>query len=157
VITAVAFIWRRQSNQFELFSPRRALTKKFLPGKFELVGGHVDFGEQPEDALKREVIEELGQKIIVDELVSSFTYINEIKGSHSLELVYLARFESPETEVKLNPEDHVEYKWTNKPETIQLRGEDDAELPSILKGFDRLEQLSKLGQLPGQKEEARYV
>ncbi len=133
------------------------MTKKFLPGKFELVGGHVDFGEQPEDALKHEVLEELGQKIIVDELVSAFSYINEIKGSHSFELVYLARFVSPEAEIALNPEDHLEYKWAGKQQCLELRDEDDAELLSILKGFDRLEQLSKLGQLPGQKEEARYV
>jgi 8-oxo-dGTP diphosphatase len=133
------------------------MTKKFLPGKFELVGGHVDFGEQPEDALKREVWEELGQEIIVDELISAFSYINEIKGSHSFELVYLARFVSPEADIELNPEDHLEYKWAGRQQCLELRDKDDAELPSILKGFDRLEQLSKLGQLPGQKEETRYV
>ncbi len=133
------------------------MTKKFLPGKFELIGGHLDFGEQPEKALKREVLEELGQEIIVDELISAFSYINEVKGSHSLELVYLARFINPDSQIKLNPEDHLEYKWASRQECLELRSEDDAEIPSILKGFARLEQLSKLGQLPGQKEETHYV
>ena len=32
---------------------RRALGTPFLEGKYELPGGEVDYGEQPEDAIKR--------------------------------------------------------------------------------------------------------
>lgn len=59
VITACAAIYRKGSNGHEIMVARRALTKKFLPGKFELPGGHIEFGETLVGGLCRELKEEL--------------------------------------------------------------------------------------------------
>ena len=49
------------SSKGELYLQKRALNKDIQPGKWDTsVGGHVDYGEEIEQALQREVREELG-------------------------------------------------------------------------------------------------
>ena len=57
VITACAFIHQTFDSIEKVFLPKRAATKKFLPGVFELPGGHIDYAEDIVVGLKREVIE----------------------------------------------------------------------------------------------------
>ncbi len=45
----------------ELYLQKRSMNKDIQPGKWDTsVGGHVDYGENVEDALRREAYEELG-------------------------------------------------------------------------------------------------
>lgn len=142
VITACAFITHDFDGVVKVFLPKRAATKKFLPGVFELVGGHIDYGEDIEAGLKREVREEIGKEITLGEPFAVFTYINEIKGSHSIEVIYFAQFIGGIDDIKINPEDHSTYEWLSEAEVrervqeISSDGTDqDAEYLAILKGF----------------------
>jgi 8-oxo-dGTP pyrophosphatase MutT (NUDIX family) len=45
VITPTAFIHRIVNGKACVFMAKRAATKKFLPGVYEIPGGHVEFGE----------------------------------------------------------------------------------------------------------------
>lgn len=71
VLTACAFIHRREGGELKVFLAKRADTKKFLPGVFELPGGHIDFGEGLRAGLKREVYEEFGFEVTVGSPISA--------------------------------------------------------------------------------------
>lgn len=142
VITAVAFIHKQIDGAEKVFLPRRAATKKFLPNVFELPGGHIDYGEDLVSGLKREIGEEFGLQVNVGDPFAAFTYVNNIKGSHSVEIIYFAQFTSPILDIQLHPEDHSEYVWVSEIELPQIytteKGEDDIEFQMLRKGFGLL-------------------
>ncbi len=143
VFTACAFIWRDDNGTKKVFLPKRADTKKFLPGVYELPGGHIDFGEDLKDGLAREIMEEFGMRIAVGDVVDVFTYVNDIKKSHSIEVVYFAQFTDPLDQIRINPEDHSTYGWFAEDELAAVynaqKGEDDVEYAIVRKGFRMLD------------------
>jgi 8-oxo-dGTP pyrophosphatase MutT (NUDIX family) len=60
VMTSCAFIHHHIDGIEKVFLPKRAETKRFLPGVYELPGGHIEFGEDMLAGLKREIMEEFG-------------------------------------------------------------------------------------------------
>ena len=55
VFTACAFIHHNFDGVDKVFLLKRATTKRFLPGVFELPGGHIEFGEDMVEGLWRDV------------------------------------------------------------------------------------------------------
>lgn len=68
-----------------------------------------------------------------------FTYTDNVKRSHSIEVVYFAKFIGEFDISKLNPEDHSEYGWFSEDEledaTTEHKGLDDEEFVAMQKGF----------------------
>lgn len=120
---------------------KRAETKKFLPGVFEVPGGHIEFGEDIVEGLQREIMEELGVEIVVGETVHAFTYLNEIKGAHAVEVLFLAELADVEAEITLHPEDHSEFVWASleRAEELYADKQDDQELVGIRRAFEVVE------------------
>jgi 8-oxo-dGTP diphosphatase len=118
-----------------VFMARRAAHKKFMPDVLELPGGHIDYGEDIVAGLRREFREEFhGRDITVGDPFAVFTYTNEVKGSHSIEVVYFARFTDGAAEVQLDPDNHSEYMWLAESDIAQLPAGDE-ETIAITKGF----------------------
>lgn len=139
VITACAFIHDNFDGVEKLFSAKRAATKKFLPDIWEIPGGHIDFGEDIIEGLKREITEELGMTVSVGDPYVAFTYLNKVKGSHSIQVIYFCKFNEPVDRVKLDPEDHSAYGWFAENEIDKLisknKPADDVEILAFKKGF----------------------
>ena len=145
VLTACAFIWREENGVKQVFLARRADTKKFLPGAWELPGGHIDYGEDMREGLAREVLEEFGMHVHIGEVLDAFTYLNEVKKSHSIEVIYFAQFIDPLEDIQVNPEDHSDYRWFPEDELEQSyedpKDANDPEIIAIKKGFAKLERI----------------
>ena len=138
VITACALIHHNFDGVIKVFLAKRANTKKFLPNFFELPGGHISWGEKIEEGLKREIMEEHKMRIKIGEPFAVFTYLNKIKGSHSVEIVYFAIFKDPIENIKINPDDHSEFKWISQDEIENIGLISDEELKIIKRGFSLL-------------------
>ena len=128
-ITACAFLHKNG----KLFIAKRAATKKFLPGKFELPGGHIEYGEEIADGLRRDFREEFGVEVLVGEAIYAFTYMNG--DAHVIEVDYLAELADPNAEIVLNPQDHSEYRWVDEAGLDAVWDPNDAEYGAIKKGF----------------------
>ncbi|MBI4086742.1 NUDIX hydrolase [Candidatus Kaiserbacteria bacterium] len=135
VVTASAFIHHVFDGVEKVFLPKRAETKKFLPGFYELPGGHIDFGEGLEEGLAREIKEEMGMRINVGDPFTAFADINYVKGSHTVEIVYFATFLDPVENIVLHPEDHSGYVWAAEDEAMTLFDVSDEALKNVQRGF----------------------
>jgi len=73
------------NNKGELFLQKRAMTKDLLPGYWDTsVGGHMSPGETPDEALKRETMEQIGIKEFTCNLVKKYIW----ESPQEKELVY---------------------------------------------------------------------
>jgi len=134
-----------------VFLAKRAATKKFLPGIFELPGGHAEFGEEIVVGLKREIQEEFEMQASIGDPFFVYSYKNEIKGSHTVQAIYFGQFTMPLEDIRIHPEDHSSYEWFTHEDVIARKNEirpeisvpheyeDDPEYLSILRGFELLE------------------
>ena len=142
VITACAFIHQNIQGTQKVFSAKRADTKKFLPRLWELPGGHIEYGEDIVTGLKREIQEEFGMDVEVGDPFTVFTYINEVKNSHSIEVIYFAQFVSDINTIHINLEDHSEFGWFTQEEAQRVISENkpanDPEITAVQKGFSLL-------------------
>jgi 8-oxo-dGTP diphosphatase len=143
VISACALIHHQFDGLTKVLLTKRADTKKFLPGVYEIPGGHIDYGEDIAAGLKREVREELEIDIQLGDPFYVFTYTNEVKGSHSIEVIYFATLLSPPDAIVLHPEDHSTYDWFASDELhkahTSTKGADDPELLALQKAFHLLQ------------------
>ncbi len=94
IITACAFIHQKIDDVEKVFLAKRSITKQFLPGVYELLGGHIEFGEDIVEGLTREIDEELDMEVTVGDPFSVFTYTDTDNLSQTIEVVYFAQFSS---------------------------------------------------------------
>ncbi len=93
----------------EILLLKRSPTDEAFPGEWELPGGGIDYGETPEESLAREVKEECGLNVKVNNPLSVNTfYFGKI---HVIEITFHCEIMDNSFEVKLSSE-HTEYKWT---------------------------------------------
>ena len=72
--------------QGDVYLQKRPIWKDIQPGKWDTaVGGHIDYGETPEEALRREVREELGITEFTPRFIGKYIF----ESQRERELVYV--------------------------------------------------------------------
>src|SRR5947207_10061992 len=92
VVTVVCACIRRRGGREVLLSVRRAPGVPGLDGKWELPGGKIEFGETPEQAIVREIREELGITVLPRRMLP-YLHTNLWEYEHASQHVVLACYE----------------------------------------------------------------
>ncbi len=100
----------------EIFIARRPLSKKIAPGLCHLPGGHVEFGENPEEALVREFQEEFKLNVVTKGIVRTFSYQNE--NVHTVGVTYKVESTSSLAEIWFDKNDNEEILWV-RPQDLE--------------------------------------
>lgn len=109
-IEVVAAVWQRA----DFFLACRRAPGKSAAGFWEFPGGKVDHDESPQDALAREVSEELGLRVKVGALLDRT--VTELNG----DAIDLACYFVSSTETPSSSTDHDELRWVPREELNTL-------------------------------------
>jgi len=96
---------------------RRSKVNDFRPNVYDLPGGSVEFGEDLNLALSREILEETSLKV---DILGPVYVVSELQKGvrHQIWIIYKCRYIGGE--IKLNPEEHDEYMWATLDELASL-------------------------------------
>ena len=101
-----------------------------------LIGGRVEIGENSENTIRREIIEELGKEIDITRYVSTIENFFEFEGSkyHEYMFVYEAEFKEDkdklieDTLCNIEGKDYLKYYW------VDLKDIDNVDIkPKVIK------------------------
>ena len=97
---------------------RRSRDDDFMPGSWDIPGGGLDYGEDPEEGLRREIMEEAGLKIEIIRVLTVSTYfMGEV---HRIDVTYLCSAIDSH-KLKLSSEhDYYEWVWKDKISSLNL-------------------------------------
>ena len=88
----------------------RGYARTYYPGVWDMFGGHVEAGESPEQALVRELQEEIGVRAVAFELVATVDEPRPEKYGSGRHYAYLVR-EWEGTPTNVATDEHEEIRW----------------------------------------------
>ena len=132
-----ALIWTPRTEQYLLL--RRSAQKDYARGAWECVTGRVDQGEGFEDALRREVREELGVEVQIEHILGTTHFYRGLPAPENelVGVVYLCSLADPAS-ILIGPE-HSEYRWLSASEAIELLSATDQSTRWALRVIQRAE------------------
>jgi len=105
-----------RNDKGQILFTKRADDEEFMSGYWELPGGGMDYGETPEECIKREIMEECGIEIEILKPASvNVYYMREVQ---RIEICFLCK---PITQdIKLSHE-HSDFRWLDISEVGSIK------------------------------------
>ncbi len=137
-----ALIWSAVEGRYLLL--KRSSEKDFASGVWECVTGRVDQGEGFEDALRREVREELGVEVQIEFFVGTTHFYRgeAIPENELIGVVYCCSLVDPQA-IRVSPE-HSEHRWVSPAEVGELLKAPDPSTRWIWRVIERAEAIRRL-------------
>lgn len=126
---AVKGIIRRPDGKILVL--KRSSKDDHLPEVWETVGGGMDAEELPQKALEREVMEEVGLTVRVDEPFNVFTFRKQT-GEFKVGITFLCNTENDTVTLS---EEHSEYRW--------IEPNEFADLPSVPSLYEEIKRYAE--------------
>ena len=104
-IAAHGIIWHGN----KILATRRSAENDFMPLVWDFAGGKIEAGETAEEGLKREIREETGLEVTIENIEHVYTDVEELPEAQYVMLTYKCVY--TDGDVTLNPEEHDDYKW----------------------------------------------
>lgn len=99
------------SDKQKMLLIRRSSGRPTILGKYELPGGKLEYGEQPEDALQRHIEAEVGVSIRAAQLYDVLTYIDhDDRDMQYVFILYLVSVDNNTSKLKLS-QNYDHYLW----------------------------------------------
>ncbi len=96
----------------------RSPVNDYKPNEWDIPGGSIEIGETADGALIREIREETDLEVKIIKPVFVCSELQK-SGRHQFWIVYECDYLSGE--VKLNPDEHSEYRWLNTKEIAEVK------------------------------------
>ena len=113
----------RNKDQYLLIKRSRIKRgkKNVYPLYWDIPGGSVEDKELPREGAVRETIEEVGLHIIIKNIIHEDSNLDEQKNIIFTRLVYEGEIKGmgSKTNIILDPEEHLEYRWINSLEELK--------------------------------------
>jgi RimJ/RimL family protein N-acetyltransferase len=117
-----------------VFVHRRSPDRRLLPGIWDIVGGHVEPGETPEQALAREIVEETGWRLRrIEAVVADWRWEHDGVVRHETD--YLVEVDGDLSAPRLEAGKHDAYAWIgpdNRDLMMEGRTDGDTRLRNIV-------------------------
>jgi len=99
------------NNRGEVLLTKRSQKTRNEQGKWETPGGAVKFGEKREEAVKREMMEELGVEIEIVRVIHTSDEILTDQKQHWVPTCYLVKIKTNQEPKIMEPEKCDEIRW----------------------------------------------
>lgn len=124
---------------------KRSSNKRFNPNKWALCAGHVDAGESLENAALRELNEEVGISISINDLKPFVEKVFTIRNTNShITYFYYVKSNLNEKDFVIQKEELSEVKWFDIDKVIEMINNKDNSIAFDTKKLNLFEQLKSL-------------